>query len=166
MRFVSIGEIVWVSGFEILRGLSRRNFIPIFSDSQLSGPCNCLSIEIVRLVSSRSTSRSMTCLPRPSPRARGEARRRGCPRSAYTFHLTYILYHSPVYRSTNGNIVIFLTISGAVKFLSMFPYLKSIKNPSFRYGNIVIILTMLPYNGYNVKNLTMFPYLLKNKIKS
>ena len=66
----------------------------------------------------------------------------------------------------NGNIVIFLTISGTVKFLSMFPYLKSIKNPSFRYGNIVIILTMLPYNGYNVKILPMFPYLLKNKIES
>ena len=66
----------------------------------------------------------------------------------------------------NGDIVIFLTILGAVKFLTMSPYLKPIKNPSFRYGNIVIILTMLPYNGYNVKNLTMFPHLLKNKNKS
>ena len=66
----------------------------------------------------------------------------------------------------NGNIVIFLTISGTVKFLTLSPYPKSIKNPSFRYGNIVIILTMLPYDGYNVKNLTMFPYLLKNKIES
>ena len=33
-------------------------------------------------------------------------------------------------------------------------------------GDIVIILTMSPYNGYNVKNLTMSPFLLKNKIES
>ena len=57
----------------------------------------------------------------------------------------------------NGDIVIFLTISGAVKLLTMFPYLKLIKNPSLGYGNIVIILIMYPLYGNTVKNLTMFP---------
>ena len=64
----------------------------------------------------------------------------------------------------NGDIVIFLTISGTVKILTMSPYSKSIKNSSFRYGDIIIILTMPPYNGDNVKILTMFPYLLKIRL--